>query len=1311
MDRTYLSAAAAMLHHAWRRSFVPLLLLVLLWAPAAQAQDHVMVYGTVKDMSTSKKLDGVTVTVFKNGSKLRDVITNASGKYEVNLDYGADYKIMCSKAGFVGKNITIDTRNVPEEERLGGHGMNIDFTLMAELSGVDYSILQQPFGKAAYTKASGNFEWDMEYTMRMRDAQAKLLKEYEERKKREAGLEAEYQKQMAAGEAALKASDFKKAVAAFTAALEAKPKDPPATAKLSDAQMRLDEQEGTKKMQEEYNALIKEADGLFSKKEYEGAKNKYTDALKLRDETHPKNRIKEIDVILAELAKKAEEEKKAREQQEKYDAAIKAADAAFNEGKWDQAEARYTEALGIKAQEKYPKDQLAAIVKKRDEERQAKDQQAKYDAAIAAGDAAFKASNWDQAEAKYNEALGIKAQEKYPKDQLAAVAQKREEERKKAEDEKQAAELKAKYDAAIAAADAAFQAKNWDQAEAKYNEALGHKPQEKYPKDQLAAVARNREDERKKADEEQRARELQEKYDAAIAAADAAFNASNWDQAEAKYNEALGHKAQEKYPKDQLAAVAKRREEERRKAEEERQAKDLQERYDAAIAAGDAAFGRSDWNEAETRYTDALKLKAQEKYPKDQLVAIAQRKAEEAKRAEEEKRRREEDARYNELIAKADKAFDKGDWSAAINNYKDASRVKPDESYPKDRIAACEREMDAAAAARAEADRMVREAQERTKLYNDLVAAADKEFTAKRYDQAEAKYREALDIKPSERHPTDRLAEIQSIRDALAAADAEAARRAAEEKARREEEEQRRLAEAEAKEARYKAFIDLADKDVTEEDFDGARANYTEALAIKPAEKYPKDRLAWIDAELKRRAKDAEDAERLAAEQRRREEERRRREREAAEAAEAQRLAEIAAREREEEERRRREREAEEARLAEEERLRQERDAARALDERYTNAILSADQAFAEKNYLRARGLYSEAIDLKPAEAYPKTRIGQIDLILEDLERKQREAELAAQRTSQRLNERPRSSSIDSRKEMEAEQFMREARAREEAEKYERLRKFRSDLEAEEQARMSASEDRRQSERRTSGSYEEGRASLYQGDDTRRARTAEELGAYRSALERTETQRVDRAQHERQQEYLGGRTQEERTATLDRTMEQRRAAAVTQQQREANAVITAEANRQRTDIQQGQRAYQESLAQAERQARIQDRAASGTEALRADVEAAKRAQQAREAGYVQNSERVRQDAREKLFAQDSGEPRSSGNLNRSQLARDYPQGVTEESLTEGNKVIIRRVVVRGDRADEYSKVIAKWGTFYFKNGHSISEIIWSQETE
>ncbi|HMC97351.1 MAG TPA: hypothetical protein VKG92_06860, partial [Flavobacteriales bacterium] len=106
-------------------------LILALSAVSLSAQvDVVLVFGTVKDMSTAKKLDGVIITVFKNGGKLVEVPTNASGKYEVNLDYGAEYKIMCSKAGYVGKNIAIDTRNIPEEERQGGHGMNIDFTMM-----------------------------------------------------------------------------------------------------------------------------------------------------------------------------------------------------------------------------------------------------------------------------------------------------------------------------------------------------------------------------------------------------------------------------------------------------------------------------------------------------------------------------------------------------------------------------------------------------------------------------------------------------------------------------------------------------------------------------------------------------------------------------------------------------------------------------------------------------------------------------------------------------------------------------------------------------------------------------------------------------------------------------------------------------------------------------------------------------------------------------------------------------------------------------------------------------------------------------
>jgi hypothetical protein len=75
------------------------------------------------------------------------------------------------------------------------------------------------------------------------------------------------------------------------------------------------------------------------------------------------------------------------------------------------------------------------------------------------------------------------------------------------------------------------------------------------------------------------------------------------------------------------------------------------------------------------------------------------------------------------------------------------------------------------------------------------------------------------------------------------------------------------------------------------------------------------------------------------------------------------------------------------------------------------------------------------------------------------------------------------------------------------------------------------------------------------------------------------------------------------------------------------------------------------------------------------------------------------------------EPKGYADYNRSSLAQQYPEGVTEESYTEGNKVVIKRIVVQGNKADEYSKVIAKFGTMYFKNGQPISQLIWANETE
>ncbi len=65
-----------------------------------------------------------------------------------------------------------------------------------------------------------------------------------------------------------------------------------------------------------------------------------------------------------------------------------------------------------------------------------------------------------------------------------------------------------------------------------------------------------------------------------------------------------------------------------------------------------------------------------------------------------------------------------------------------------------------------------------------------------------------------------------------------------------------------------------------------------------------------------------------------------------------------------------------------------------------------------------------------------------------------------------------------------------------------------------------------------------------------------------------------------------------------------------------------------------------------------------------------------------------------------------------ELAEKYPSGITEEQLTEGNKTVIRRIVVREGKGDEYRRVEHNWGgVFYFKNGEAVTDRVWKAETE
>ena len=304
----------------------------------------------------------------------------------------------------------------------------------------------------------------------------------------------------------------------------------------------------------------------------------------------------------------------------------------------------------------------------KDVEKKKKEAEKKYQDIIKNADAAFKNNKLEEAKNLYTQALSLKPNEQYPKNQIELIDKTLAELKAKQEAEAKAkAELEAKYQAAIKKGDEAFAKKDWTAAKAGYNEALGYKPNEKYPKDQLAAIEKAIADEiaqKKKQEEElKKQQELEAKYQAAIKKGDEAFAKKDWTTAKAGYNEALGYKPNEKYPKDQLAAIEKAIAESKGiviknqekvdkeiKTNKEKSVKPVlgsDDKYKSVIKLADEYFNKQQYENAKTKYEEAMVYKPSDPYAKQKLLEI-----EKILNSDTKKNKKELSDRVKELIAK-----------------------------------------------------------------------------------------------------------------------------------------------------------------------------------------------------------------------------------------------------------------------------------------------------------------------------------------------------------------------------------------------------------------------------------------------------------------------------------------------------------------------------------------------------------------------------------------------------------------------------------------------------------------------------------
>jgi hypothetical protein len=410
-------------------------------------------------------------------------------------------------------------------------------------------------------------------------------------------------------------------------------------------------------------------------------------------------------------------------------------------------------------------------------------------------------SSGDKAKDLYNKAKQVKSDEKYPQEQIDWINQQIQLASKE--------EAEAAYKKLLSDADSKFAAREYQAAKDVYTSAVKMRPDDNYPKSKikeidkiLADLAANKENQKK-----------EEEYKAALAKADAARDAKQWDNAKDLYKKANTIKPEDKYPQDQINWINNQM-----KQETEAQ---LQEAYQKLINVADTKFSAKDYQEARNLYTRATSMRPDDSYPKNKIAEIDKILAQESVSKEQQKKLEE----YKNAIAQADAARDDKQWNKAKDLYKKAHGIKSDEKYPQQQIDWINEQM------KLEAEK------EGDAAYQKLIDVADTKFSEESYNDAKKLYERAVNLKPADPYPKKRLEEIE-----------ERLKQLAEEKA--------RSADKEKSNALYQQYITKGRENQDGKKYKEAIAQYRLALGVKPDAPFPREKIAEIEAILNQMAEE-----------------------------------------------------------------------------------------------------------------------------------------------------------------------------------------------------------------------------------------------------------------------------------------------------------------------------------------------------------------------------------------------------------------------------------------------------------------------
>jgi hypothetical protein len=663
------------------------------------AQNEIVhLYGQVKDQFTKKKLENVTVQIFKDGALFDNINAGSSGKYDVKLPLGFTYDIKFTMAGYLAKVIRMDTRNIPEEDRYGGFDMGMDGSLFPYREGFNTDILKEPMAKALYNPAGDGFDFDLAYSKKKQDEIDAEFKRLDDLAAGLAKLQADFDKFVKAGDQGMTEKKYQDAVTNYKSALGIFPDKEDVKRKLADAQAKLDAENANKEVEAAYRKLIEEGDAFYKDKKYSDARAKYVKAKELKNATYENDMIYKIDQLLADADKRKQ-----------YDALIATADGKFTGQDYAGSITTYKDALKLYPTEIYPQDQIQKAeqamrdlaANKAEQERIERDYQAKLELARKSESA----DDLPQAIVHYKAALNIKPSESLPQEKIneleGILADRKSRKDRELADEQARLEaewiaLQERYQATVKEADALYASKDYEQARDRYTQAKGIKESEDWKRlsdrKVFGDVAYENEMlykiEQGLVDAEKRGR-----YDAIIADGDKHFTDGDYAVSIEKYQEAAAIYPSEAYPKNQIL-IAESKIREMMDAEQEKIRR--RQEFDNMLTLASIAEQSQSWEQALVHYQSAHDLIPEEQLPVDKIAEMEAKMAELT--AQDDERKRQRDAEQAELerieteyqakVQSADELFAQSQLEQARAGYEDALRIKPEASYPRSRIEA-----------------------------------------------------------------------------------------------------------------------------------------------------------------------------------------------------------------------------------------------------------------------------------------------------------------------------------------------------------------------------------------------------------------------------------------------------------------------------------------------------------------------------------------------------------------------------------------------------------------------------------------------